>query len=73
MPRPFRPASRAEALGGTLADIRQAASEDRAFLFGLATIVADLLKPAEAKPAASDADDVRSAWRTAQTRNLHHA
>ena len=64
MPRPFHPTSRAEALGGTLADIRQAAAEDQAFLHGLAQIVADLIAP----PAATDtqpADRVRRDWQQA--------
>lgn len=71
MPRPFHPTSRAEAIGGTLADIRKAASEDREFLHGLAVILADLTKPAEAKPA--EGDDVRSAWRNAIQTRSHHA
>ena len=66
MPRPFHPTSRAEAIGGTLADIRKAASEDREFLHGLAVILADLTKPAEG-------DDVRSAWRNAIQTRSHHA
>lgn len=63
--RSFTPKTRAEALGGTLADIRQAASEDRAFLHGLAVILADLIAPPAAKPAAPEPTGDRGAWQQA--------
>ena len=72
MPRPaFTPKSRAEAIAAPLADVRQAATEDRRYLHGLAVIVADLLAPAAATdvkdPAEPQtADRVRRDWQQAQ-------
>lgn len=72
MPSPFhQPRSRAEAIAAPLEAVRLAAAEDRAYLYGLAQIVADLLAPPEAKPA--EGDDVRSAWKNAIQTRSHHA
>ncbi len=75
---PFYPRSRSEALGAPLEAVRLAAAEDRAYLFGIAKIVADTLAPPEAAAEASDPDqtqtsaEVRRQWQNAiQTRKAH--
>lgn len=66
MPRPFHPTSRAEAVAAPLSDVRLAASEDRAYLAGLAQIVADLIAPPAATVTKPAADRVRRDWQQAQ-------
>ena len=62
MPRPFTPRSRAEAIAAPLEDVREAARADKSYLYGLAVIVADLIKPAEvSEPApANETPEARS-------------
>ncbi|MCC7280454.1 MAG: hypothetical protein IT487_19350 [Chromatiaceae bacterium] len=66
MPRPFHPTSRAEAVAAPLSDVRLAASEDRAYLAGLAQIVADLLAPPAATDTKPATDRARRDWQQAQ-------